>query len=333
MIKLKKKSKGKLKFLLVMCVGFTFLSLEKVSAAIADTDYAIEFPLENENQQTSITGTIISGDDETPLPGVTIIEKGTTNGAQTDFDGNYSITVQSAESILVFSYIGYATQEVKVGNQSAVNITLQPDLTALEEVVVVGYGTAKKETLSGAVEQVSAEVFEDRAVTNVALALQGQTPGLTVNRASSRPGNENISLQIRGVTSINGGSPLVVIDGAPAFDDSEFFQMNPDDIESISVLKDGAASIYGSRAANGVILVTTKRGKGKMKVEFNSNTRMNFLGLRAPFPNYQQYGQLWLDAAEQDVAAGGVANYWNWGEEAVRGMAAGEAGYYADFYI
>ncbi|MEP4946177.1 MAG: SusC/RagA family TonB-linked outer membrane protein [Flavobacteriaceae bacterium] len=282
-----------------------------------------------DNQDRTITGTIISSDDSSPLPGVNVIVKGTTNGTVTDFDGNYSITVSSSNSILEFSSIGFATQEIAVGANSTIDVSMAPDLTNLDEVVVVGYGTAKKETLSGAVEQVSAEVFEDRAVTNVALALQGQTPGLTVTRASSRPGNENISLQIRGITSINGGSPLVVIDGAPAFDDSEFFQMNPDDIESISVLKDGAASIYGSRAANGVILVTTKKGKGKMKIEFNSNTRLNYLGLKPPFPGYREYGQIWLDAAEQDVAAGGIANYWNWGEEAVRGMAAGQAGYYA----
>ncbi|SFD09597.1 TonB-linked outer membrane protein, SusC/RagA family [Algibacter lectus] len=156
------------------------------------------------------------------------------------------------------------------------------------------------------------------------MALQGQSPGLVVNRSSSRPGNENVNLQIRGATSVNGGSPLIVIDGAPAFDTNEFYQMNPDDIQSISVLKDGAASIYGSRAANGVILVTTKKGKGKMKVEYNSMIRTNFLGLRPPVSTYQQYGQLWVDAGEQDT----VPYYWNWGEDAVRGFAAGEEGFF-----
>ncbi|MBT2161541.1 SusC/RagA family TonB-linked outer membrane protein [Zobellia barbeyronii] len=282
-----------------------------------------------DTQDLTITGTVISSDDGMPVPGANVILKGTTTGTTTDFDGNFAIDVPSSNSVLVFSSIGFASKEVTVGNNTTINVSLDMDVSALDEVIVVGFGTTKKETLTGAVEQISSEVFEDRAVSNVALALQGQTPGLTVNRSSSRPGNENVNLQIRGVTSINGGSPLIVIDGAPAFDDSEFFQMNPDDIESISVLKDGAASIYGSRAANGVILVTTKKGKGKMKIEFNSNTRMNFLGLKPPFPSYQEYGQLWLDTAEQDLAATGVANYWNWGEEALQGIASGQAGYYA----
>ena len=276
-------------------------------------------------QQVTITGTIISSEDNVPIPGANVVEKGTSNGTTTDFDGNYSISVSSSEAILVITYIGFTPQEITVGNKSTVDVTLEADISQLDEVVVVGYGTAKKETLSGSIEQVKSEVFEDRAVTNVGLALQGQTPGLVVNRNTSRPGSDGISLQIRGATSVNGGSPLIVIDGAPVFDDDEFFLMNPDDIQSISVLKDGAGSIYGSRAANGVILVTTKRGKGKMKVEFNTMVRANFIGINPPVPSMQQYGQLWLDAAEQDIGSGGVPNYWLWGEETVRGFANGEA--------
>lgn len=281
-----------------------------------------------QSTSNTVKGQIIGADDGIPIPGANVIIKGSSVGTTTDFDGNYSIQLSSSDATLVFSYIGYASQEIAVKANSTVNISLEPDTTDLDEVVVVGYGTAKKETLSGSIEQVKSEVFEDRAVTNVALALQGQSPGLVVNRNTARPGSEDINLQIRGVTSVNGGSPLIVIDGAPAFDDSEFFQMNPDDIESISVLKDGAASIYGSRAANGVILVTTKKGKGKMKVEFNTMLRANFIGLNPPTPTMQQYGQLWLDAAEQDIAAGGVPNYWNWGEDTVRGFANGEARFY-----
>ncbi|MEI6865405.1 SusC/RagA family TonB-linked outer membrane protein, partial [Flavicella sp.] len=255
---------------------------------------------------------------------VNVILKGTSIGTITDFDGNYSINVSSSDAILVFSSIGFVSKEIVSGSKTTINVSLESDLMALDEVIVVGFGTARKETLTGAIEQVKSEVFEDRAVSNVALALQGQSPGLVINRTSTRPGNEGVSMQIRGATSVNGGSPLIIIDGAPAFDTSEFYQMNPDDIESISILKDGAASIYGSRAANGVILVTTKKGKGKLKVEFNSMFRANFLGLRPPVPTYQEYGQLWLDAAEQDS----VPNYWNWGEEPVRGFAAGESGFF-----
>lgn len=281
-----------------------------------------------DNEQSIQVNGVVTDENNLPIAGVNILEKGTINGYVTDFDGKYTINVKPG-SVLVFSYIGYITQEITVdSNTTTMDIELVSDVSALDEVVVVGYGTTKKETLSGAIEQVSSETFEDRAVTNIALALQGQTPGLVINRSTSRPGNEDISLQIRGATSVNGGSPLIVIDGAPAFDTSEFFQMNPDDVESISVLKDGAASIYGSRAANGVILVTTKKGKGKMKVEFNTMLRSNFLGINPPTPSMQEYGQLWLDAAEQDLLAGGVANYWNWGEDTVRGFAAGEARFY-----
>lgn len=273
-------------------------------------------------QKIEVKGTIVDENGE-PLPGVNVIVKGTSNGTLADFDGNYTISASKGE-ILVFSYLGYTAQEIIVGESSIVNVTLKSDLTDLDEVIVVGYGSVKKESLTGAVEQVKSEVFEDRAVTNIALSLQGQTPGLVVNRNSSRPGNEGADLQIRGATSVNGGSPLIIIDGAPAFDDSEFYQMNPDDIESVSILKDGAASIYGSRAANGVILVTTKKGKGKMKIEFNSMFRVNYLGLRPAVPSYQQYGQLWLDTAEQDT----TPNYWNWGENTVRSIAAGESGFF-----
>ena len=275
--------------------------------------------------QSTVTGTIISSEDNIPIPGANVVVKGTTNGVSTDFDGNFSIDISSNNAILEITYIGFVTKDIPVGNTTVFNITLEPDVSQLDEVVVVGYGSAKKETLSGSIEQVKSEVFEDRAVTNVGLALQGQTPGLVVNRNTSRPGSDGISLQIRGATSVNGGSPLIVIDGAPVFDDDEFFLMNPDDIQSISVLKDGAGSIYGSRAANGVILVTTKRGLGKMKVEFNTMVRANFIGINPPVPSMQQYGQLWLDAAEQDIGSGGVPNYWLWGEDTVNGFANGES--------
>ena len=161
---------------------------------------------------------------------------------------------------MVVSYLGYKAIEVKASDKKISQITLREDSEILDEVVVVGYGMQKKATLTGSIEQVSGKALESRAVTNVGLALQGQTPGLTVTRTSPRPGNEDISFQIRGATSVNGGSPLIIIDGVPALNNQSFQNMNSDDIESISVLKDGAASIYGAKAANGVILVTTKKG-------------------------------------------------------------------------
>ena len=128
-------------------------------------------------------------------------------------------------------------------------------------------------------EQVSSKVLESRAITNVGAALQGATPGLVVTRSSSRPGNEGLNFQIRGATSVNGGKVLIIVDGVPTLNDASFQNLNPDDIESISVLKDGSASIYGAKAANGVILVTTKKGKGKVTVDYNFNMRFTTNGI------------------------------------------------------
>ncbi|EOR94611.1 TonB-dependent receptor [Arcticibacter svalbardensis MN12-7] len=274
--------------------------------------------------QKNITGKVVDASTNEPIIGASVKIKNTQQGAVTNVNGVFTIPNAPNNSVIVVSYLGYVTQEVSSNSPQPFTIKLAADAQNLSEVVVVGYGERKKESLTGAIEQIKSDVFEDRAVTNVALALQGQTPGLVVSRSSARPGNEGIALQIRGATSVNGGSPLIVIDGAPAFDTNEFYQMNPDDIESISVLKDGAASIYGSRAANGVILVSTKKGKGKLKVEYNTNFRRNSLGLKPPITTYEQYGQMWLDAAKED----GNGDYWNLGETAMRAIANGQSGYY-----
>lgn len=192
-------------------------------------------------QQITVTGKVVSAEDNLGIPGVNVAVKGVKGGVTTDFDGSYSINVDSSDAVLVFSSVGYKIKEVRVDSQKTINVTLVIDVSSLNEVVVVGYGTQKKAVITGAVEQITSKVFEDRAVTNVGLALQGQTPGLMVTRTSSRPGNEGIAFQIRGATSINGGTPLVVIDGVPAINYFSFQNMNPDDIESISVLKDASA--------------------------------------------------------------------------------------------
>ncbi|MDT0684747.1 SusC/RagA family TonB-linked outer membrane protein [Autumnicola psychrophila] len=285
-------------FFLLLCLSFPSSFGAVIEAA----------PLVVQEQEIEITGTVISEADGMPLPGVNVMVKGTTVGTVTDFDGNYSITVPSSESALVFSFLGFKTIEETVGNRRSIDVNMFTDENALNEVVVVGYGAKKRESLTGAIEQVDSEAFQDRAVTNPALALQGQTPGLTVTRSSPRPGNEDVALQIRGATSVNGGEPLVVIDGVPVIGLREFYNMNPDDIESVSVLKDGAASIYGSRAANGVILVTTKDGKGKMTVEYKGNFRLNTIGIRPPAPSMEEYATLWLDAVAED----GTGDYWGW---------------------
>ncbi|MGS2764714.1 SusC/RagA family TonB-linked outer membrane protein [Sinomicrobium sp. M5D2P9] len=260
---------------------------------------------------SKVTGKITSATDGQPLPGATVMVKGTSTGVVADFDGNYEIEVDDpANAVLKVSFVGFKTIEIPVNHQNTMDVALEEDLAQLEEVVVVGYGTQKKATLTGAIEQVDAEVFEDRAVTNPALSLQGQTPGLVVTRTTSRPGNEDLKLQIRGVTSVNGGSPLIVIDGVPAVNDNAFYNMNPDDIKSISVLKDGAASIYGSRAANGVLLVETKRGSaGKIKVNLTSNFRVNTIGIRPAAPGMKEYAGMFMEATDQD---GDNAWYWGW---------------------
>ena len=271
-----------------------------------------------------IRGTVTSLEDGMTLPGVSVALKGTSKGVITDFDGNYSIEVPSTTSVLTFSFLGFADTEVTVGNRKKINVSLKTDVSQLEEIVIVGYGTAKKETLTGAVEQVKAEKFKDLAVTSPALALQGATPGLVISRSSSRPGGEGISMQIRGTTSINGISPLIVIDGVPALSSASFYDMNPDDIAAISVLKGGSASVYGSRAAGGVILVTTKKGKGDIKVTMSTVLRVGTVGVRPPTPTMQEYASIYLEAASQDTNP----DYFFWNEDALTKMASGYEGIY-----
>lgn len=254
--------------------------------------------------------TDVNGD---PLIGCNVVVVGSNAGVITDIDGRFTLDVPADAKQIKVSYIGYVDQIVNLHDRTDVKIIMKEDNNALEEVVVVGYGTQKKATLTGAVESISSKVLESRAVTNIGLALQGQTPGLVVTRSSSRPGNEGLKFEIRGLTSVNGGSPLIIIDGVPALNDVSFQNLNPDDIESMSVLKDGSASIYGAKAANGVILVTTKRGKGKMTVDYNFNMRFTTNGIMAFSPSMQQYASMWLEAnKEQDEKD---QNWWNWGSK------------------
>ncbi|MFV0564878.1 MAG: SusC/RagA family TonB-linked outer membrane protein [Flavobacteriaceae bacterium] len=236
--------------------------------------YADASAINLSEQGIQISGSILDSNG-VPLMGANIIEKGTTNGTQSDFDGNFSLTVSNANSVLVVSYIGYASKEVALGGRTSVSITLQEDAAALDEVVVVGYGQKKKINLTGAVGSVTAEAFDSRPVQNATQMLQGAIGGLNIKQAGGAlDGTPNIN--IRGVATIDSGSsgsPLVLIDGM----EGDMNSLNPQDIESVSVLKDAAASsIYGSRAPFGVILVTTKKGKsGKAAVSYSINTRLS----------------------------------------------------------
>ncbi|MBS9767901.1 MAG: TonB-dependent receptor [Flavobacteriaceae bacterium] len=231
-------------------------------------------------QTKTVTGKVTAASDGAPLPGVNVIVKGTTNGTQTDFDGNYSIKV-AENAVLQFSYVGFKTKEKKVvggGNSLTFNILLKDDTEALEEVVVVGYGTQKKANLTGSVSTVKADNIANKPVTSLANALQGVTPGVTIISRPGDVGGGKGTINVRGRGNLGSSSPLYVVDGVPVGGD-DFQNINPADIESISILKDAAASsIYGSRAAYGVFLVTTKKGnKGELKVQLNS-----YYGLQTP---------------------------------------------------
>jgi TonB-linked SusC/RagA family outer membrane protein len=286
--------------------------------------------------QTS--GIVISGvvSDEagSPLPGVTVLLEGTTAGVVTNVSGRYSINVPNSEAVLVFSSVGFATQEVLVGDQTGINITLPEDARALEEVVVVGYGTQKKISVTNSIASISGDDLTDRPVSNIQQTLQGKLPGVTVLDLGGSPGRSTTNIRVRGITTFNTNSSstsgfdlaknnsLIIVDGI----EQDWSNINPNDIESVSVLKDASSTaIYGSRGTNGVILVTTKRAKsGKVQVDINSyvgwqraNNRPEPMGLEeymkeqqwaytnantSPFPQkYTDAGiKEWVEATDRE---------------------------------
>ncbi|MCG8311211.1 MAG: SusC/RagA family TonB-linked outer membrane protein [Cytophagales bacterium] len=225
-------------------------------------------------QGIAITGKVTASEDNEGLPGVNVIVKGTSQGTVTDVEGNYSLEVPDENSILVFSSVGYVLEEVLVGTQTVINFAMSLDITALEEIVVVGYGTQKKAHVTGAATSVEMEeVLANRPITNPILALQGAVPGLQITTSSGQPGDRGLDINIRGTTSINGGGPLILMDNVPVTAED----INPQDVESVSVLKDAAASsIYGARAAFGVILITTKSGSKGQPIKFNYSNTFSF---------------------------------------------------------
>lgn len=213
----------------------------------------------------------VSDEAGNPIPGVNVIEKGTTNGTATDTDGKYNLLVSSQSAVLVFSFIGYTTQELPVNNQSTIDIVLPPDTKTLAEVVVVGYGEQKKETVTGAVAMVKGTELVKSPAVNLTNSIAGRMPGVIAVNRSGEPGYDGSGIRIRGSNSLGSTEALIVIDGIPARQGG-IERLNPADIENISVLKDASAAIYGARAANGVILVTTKRGKsGKPELTYSYN--------------------------------------------------------------
>ncbi len=242
-------------------------------------------------QEMTITGKVTSPESSEGLPGVNVLIKGTSQGTVTDLAGDYSINVPSSEAVLVFSSIGFMTEEIAVGNQSAINVTMKEDIASLDEIVVVGYGKQKKVDLTGAVSVVDIEKIDDIPRANVMQTLQGRVPGLYIE-PSGKPSGETGQILIRGLNTLGDNSPLYIIDGVPATANniisgrgaangsttknvSPLQNIDPNSIESIQVLKDAsAASIYGARASNGVIIVTTKEGQGKLKVQLSTSATL-----------------------------------------------------------
>jgi TonB-linked SusC/RagA family outer membrane protein len=233
-----------------------------------------------QSQDRKIQGTVTDSYGE-PMPGVTVQVKGADGGTITDVDGNFSLTIGEDAQTLVFSFIGMETKEIVIGDQVLFDIEMEEDVVGLDEVVVVGYGTMRKENVVGSVDQIQSSVLENKAVTNVSQALQGASANLIIQETNTEPG-AGLNINIRGVGTMNNNAPLIVIDGMVGGD---LNSMNPSDIESISVLKDaGSAAIYGSRSANGVIFVTTKKGakNSAPQVKINSST-----GIQAPHFLYE----------------------------------------------
>ncbi|NNC69720.1 MAG: TonB-dependent receptor [Flavobacteriaceae bacterium] len=234
-----------------------------------------------------------------PLPGVSVVIKNTTKGVSTDFDGNFSISEVTIGDVLVFSFIGFANQEVTISNDNFLNIVLQEDAQSLDEVVVVGYGTQRKKEITGAVTVVGEETIENLKPTRVEQALQGQVPGINITSQSGSPGSAS-TISIRGISTNGDNRPLILVDGNVIEDLSV---LNPGDIKSINVLKDATAGIYGVRAANGVILITTKGGRksSPVKVEFSSYLGFQETTRKIPVLNATEYAILNNEA----YAAGG----------------------------
>ncbi len=269
-------------------------------------------------QVKTVTGKVTDADNGEPLPGVTIVIKGTTNGTITNFDGDYSLKVETGQT-LIFSYVGYLKQEVLVSTQTVLNIALETDTEQLEEVVVVGYGIQKKREIVGSIAKVESKDIGDKLTSSFEGVLAGQAPGVSVTTGSGMAGSSAI-VRIRGVASINAaGDPLYVVDGIPITNDifglggrtggmnvNPLSSINPNDIESIEVLKDASATgIYGSRGANGVVIITTKKAQGNdVRVEFSTKQSISNPTKKVNMTNSAEWLQLYKEAWENDGNTG-----------------------------
>src|SRR5688572_2728909 len=258
-------------------------------------------------QERVVTGKVTSQDDGTAVPGVNVLLKGTSTGTATDADGNFSISVTGDAPILVFSFIGYQTAEVSVGTRSVVDVQIATDITQLTEVVVVGYGTQLKQDLTGNIASVSGAEIQNIPVPTFEQAIQGRAAGVFVESGNGKLG-QGIKVRVRGSSSVSAGNqPLYVIDGIPLTSDNQasaqgatnpLADLNSNDFESVEILKDAsAAAIYGSRAANGVVLITTKRGKaGKTSFNLNYMTGSSKPTNHVDWLNTEEYVELFTES-------------------------------------
>ena len=268
---------------------------------IAPIDYVLNL---------TVTGKV-TGEGGESLPGVSVLVKGTQSGTTTNPEGIYRLEVKDQSATLVFSFVGYESQEIVVGNRTAIDISLKPDLKSLDEVVVVGYGTQKKGNITAAVASIKSQDIQNQITKNPLEAMAGQLAGVSVTQGTGRPGANPI-VRVRGTGSISAGNaPLYVVDGMPLEDASAFTQINPNDIASIDVLKDAAsAAIYGSRGGNGVVLITTKKGKaGQSKIDFTYYTGVQQVTKKIAMQNRDQHIRVVRDGVLRNwVNAGGNPN-------------------------
>lgn len=274
------------------------LGLCPVTRVWADAD--VNVAQEVMQAQKKVKGQVVDAKGE-PLIGVNISVVGQAGGTITDIDGNYTTNV-SVGAKLKFSYIGYKEQVITVGTQSIINVKMLEDSEVLDEVVVVGYGSQKKETLTGAVTVVTDKMLKEKGSLSSPLqAMQGQVPGVIITRNSAAPGDESWGIKVRGAVSMNSSDPLIVIDGVAYDDVNSMRNLNPSDIESINFLKDGSAAIYGSRAAGGVVLITTKQAKeGKAKIVYNGSYTYKMVGLQPELMSLKEWSNAVITARTND---------------------------------
>ena len=279
---------------------FSLLLFFSASVAFANPAVTPNDGME-ENVQQTITGTV-TDDLGAPLPGANVLVKGTTNGTQTDFDGNYTITA-NADDVLVFSYIGFARQEVPINGRSSIDVQMVEDASQLSEVVVTGYSTQTRGDITGSVASVDISEATKAPLVNAAEALEGRVTGVTVTNAGT-PGSSP-KIVIRGFGTSNNTNPLYIIDGVQTDNPSILNSINPGDIEQINVLKDGAAAIYGARASNGVVIITTKSGdynQAEPTVTFNAYTGVSRATNLPDMLNVQQHGEMIFQSLANDGA-------------------------------